>query len=99
MGVASQMERKPRTRCPPKTLRRFSCWKQRSYDWRSGWDSNLTGAIVFPKHYREGSFKAYLARLINCAVRSAMTMIGAFVLPLVMVGMIEPSATRRFVQP
>jgi hypothetical protein len=37
--------------------------------------------------------------LIICADRSAMTIVGAFVLPLVIVGMIDASATRRFVVP
>jgi hypothetical protein len=33
------------------------------------------------------------------AARSAMTIVGAFVLPLVIVGMIDASATRRLVVP
>jgi hypothetical protein len=37
--------------------------------------------------------------IIICAARSAMTIVGAFVLPLVIVGMIDASATRRFVVP
>ena len=42
---------------------------------------------------------AHLGFNIICAPRSAMTIVGAFVLPLVIVGMIDASATRRFVVP
>ena len=42
---------------------------------------------------------SHLALTIICAARSAMTMVGALVLPLVIVGMVEASATRRFVVP
>jgi hypothetical protein len=41
----------------------------------------------------------YLAPNTSCAARSAMTMVGALTLPLVIVGIIDASATRRFVVP
>src|SRR4051812_29272033 len=36
----------------------------------------------------------YLAPIIICAARSAITIVGAFVLPLIIVGMIDTSVTR-----
>jgi hypothetical protein len=63
----------------------------------------LLGRLVQPAVASEPAENAtpvsHLALTIISAARSAMTMVGALVLPLVIVGMVEASATRRFVVP
>src|SRR5262249_37216276 len=64
-------------------LARFSC------------EPAPTGGAAF----WEQSLVAIQRPFIICAARSAITMVGAFVFPLVIVGIIEASTTRRFFVP
>jgi len=64
-------------------------------DWRFCCDT--TAAIDQPCQW--GGIALYMHTIIIRAAPSALTVVGAFLLPLLMVGMIEASATRRLEVP